>query len=290
MNRLSFSQFLALSQSRQQKISRPQPRPHQIPIIKKDPPKQEIKEEIINKETENADEIRRIQHETITKLKLLRTHSAILNYLKNLPVIRKFNNVHTSSVDVCLLEGYIVRKICIRDSLGSFMFRNEVKALKKLSCFPHFPFLIASDQNSLTIYMTYCGPQLSSDNLPNNWKTQFQEISDIMNTTNVNSNDILLRNVCCLGDEIKIIDFGLHTIFGRTVKEVVNDLYIILTNLDKNNSHSHSHTSEQDIEFLYNRHYPNWRKKLEYYDLFNKKYQEAINNMKNKKNNIYKKK
>ena len=224
----------------------------------------------------------------INKLKLLKTPHAILNYLNKLQVIRKFNNVHTSSVDVCLLEGYIVRKKCIADSLGNFMFHNEIKALQKVGQYPHFPFLIAFDQNSLTIYMTYCGPELSSENLPKNWRTQFQEISDIMNITNINSNDILLRNICCLGDEIKIIDFGLNTIFGRTIKEVMNDLHILLSHLDTNknkytdNSDSIT-TINTEIDLIYNKFYPNWKQKLENYNLLNKKYQEAIIDMKNRK-------
>ena len=189
--------------------------------------------------------------------------------------------MHTSSTEVCLLEGYIVRKKCIKDSLGNFMFMNEIKALQKIGQYPHFPFLIAYDPNSLTIYMTYCGSMLSSNNLPKNWKKQFEEISQIMNITNINSNDILLRNICCLGDEIKLIDFGLHTIFGRTIKEVLNDLYTILNQLDKN-TNTNKNQSE-DILSVYTNYYPNWKEKLERYNLIKMKYNEIISNMKNKK-------
>jgi tRNA A-37 threonylcarbamoyl transferase component Bud32 len=284
--RISFSQFLSLKHQklppqniqqhhRNQTINNQQPQSQQQPQKEQET---KIKETKI-KETENADEIRRIQFEMINKLKLLKTPHAILNYLNKLQVIRKFNNVHTSSVDVCLLEGYIVRKKCINDSLGNFMFWNEVKALKKIGHYPHFPFLIAYDPNSLTIYMTYCGPTLTSNNLPKNWKTQYEEISKIMNITNVNSNDILLRNICYLGDEIKIIDFGLHTIFGKTIKESLNELYILLSNLDTNKNLNIPINSDT----IYNNYYPGWKEKLERYDFINKKYIEFIENMKNKK-------
>ncbi len=101
-----------------------------------------------------------------------------------------------------------------------------------------------------------------------------------MNVTNVNSNDILLRNICCLGDEIKIIDFGLHTIFGRTIQEVLSDLHILLSQVDKSRSIV---LSEKEIDLMYNKYYPNWQQKLEKYGLLQKKYQEIIRNIKNRK-------
>jgi tRNA A-37 threonylcarbamoyl transferase component Bud32 len=269
--RLSFSQYLILQNKIQKIKQNQQPQQPQQP----QPPQKEKKEIKI---TEDAEEIRKIQFEMVSKLKLLKSQQAILYYLNKLQVIRKFDNVHTSSTEVCLLEGYIVRKKCIKDSLGNFMFMNEIKALKKVSQYPHFPFLIAYEPNSLTIYMTYCGPMLSSDNLPKNWKNQYEEISQIMNITEINSNDVLLRNICCLGDEIKIIDFGLHTIFGRTIKEVLNDLYTILNQLDTNKNKNQS----EDIS-VYSNYYPNWKLKLERYNLIKMKYNEIISNMKNKK-------
>jgi tRNA A-37 threonylcarbamoyl transferase component Bud32 len=215
----------------------------------------------------------------ITKLKLLKKNE-LINYLNNLPIISKFNNMHTSSVSVCLIEGYLVKKKCINDSLGNFMFWNEIRALQKLSSYPHFPFLIAYDSNSLIIYMTYCGPSLSSENLPTNWKIQFEEIKEIMEITEVNSNDMIMRNICCLGDEIKIIDFGLHTIFGRTIKEVLNDFYIQLQNIDKRNN---TQSNQSIINNSYNLYYPNWKENLHKYLIIKTKYNTILKNMKNKK-------
>jgi tRNA A-37 threonylcarbamoyl transferase component Bud32 len=165
------------------------------------------------------------------------------------------------------------------------MFWNEVKALKKIGHYPHFPFLIAYDPNSLTIYMTYCGSTLSSENLPKNWKVQFEEISQIMNITNINSNDMLLRNICCLGDEIKIIDFGLNTIFGRTIDDVLNDLLIILNQLEKNKplNKTQNIISDNNIVSVYNNYYPGCKEKLEKYNLMKKKYTELINMHKHNK-------
>jgi hypothetical protein len=68
--------------------------------------------------------------------------------------------------------------------------------------------------------MSYCGKLISSENLPTNWKDQITDISLILKTLNVNSNDMLLRNICCFNGEIKIIDFGLCTIFGKTIDDV----------------------------------------------------------------------
>jgi tRNA A-37 threonylcarbamoyl transferase component Bud32 len=208
------------------------------------------------------------QFEYINKIKSIKNHNHILNYLNNLPIIREFNNTHTGSDNVTLIEGYIVKKKCNLNSLGNFMFWNEVNVLKKVKQFPHFPHLITYDPHSLTIYMTYCGPTLKNDNIPYNWEEQFNEISEIMNVLNVNSNDMINRNICCLGNEIKIIDFGLNTIFGRTNKEVLNDFYRDLKNISNNTSRIPKNTNNT---YDYNIYYPNWKDNLKKFDIIQKK-------------------
>ena len=73
---------------------------------------------------------------------------------------------------------------------------------------------------------------------------------------------MLLRNICCLNGEIKIIDFGLSTIFGKTIDDVLKDLYNNLNTLNKNISITPNIQS-----YIYINEYPNWRQNLENYKI-----------------------
>jgi hypothetical protein len=276
-NKLTFEQLLYIKKHIKHKSQ-----------IKKDIPESHIIKTIGRPKTiedENPDLIINKQFEYITKIKLIKNHNHIIDYLNSLPIIRNFNNMNPYSDSILsLIEGYIVKKKCNNDSLSNFMFWNEVNALKKVKCFPHFPHLIAYDPHSLTIYMTYCGPNLKNDNIPDNWETQFNEISEIMNVLNVNSNDMIPRNICCLGNEIKIIDFGLNTIFGRTIKEVLNDFYRDLKNMSNrmprtinNNNNNNNNDNDNDKKYDYTIYYPNWKDNLKKCDIMKKKIEEYKN-------------
>jgi len=206
------------------------------------------------------DMIKQKNNELFVALSNIKTKEGILNYLNNLKDIHKFTSEHTNSDKVSLIEGYIVKKVCINNSLGNYMFNNEINALSKLRGYPHFPHLIAYDQRNLIIYMTYCGSLLTSENLPNNWRDQIHDIKEIMLSLNINSNDMLMRNTCCLDGEIKIIDFGLHTIFGRTIEEVIGDLYNNINILP-----SSKNKVDHSIKYKYMNDYPNWKTNLEKY-------------------------
>jgi tRNA A-37 threonylcarbamoyl transferase component Bud32 len=208
---------------------------------------------------EDFSNIKDNQNKIINKLSSFKNTKEQLLFLSSLRPIYKFTSEHTNSDIVVLLEGYIVKKKCFANSLGNYMFWNEVKALVKLDGYPHFPKIIAYDPNSLTIYMSYCGKNISSLNLPLNWKEQVKEICEIMETLNVNSNDMLLRNVCCLNGEIKIIDFGLHTIFGKTIKENIADLI--------NNLNSLGSISTTEVNNDYQQQYHDWKNNLQKYKI-----------------------
>jgi tRNA A-37 threonylcarbamoyl transferase component Bud32 len=214
------------------------------------------------KDLENYDLIKEKRNEVMKKLLELKDNNKILLYLNSLPDIYKFNSEHTLSEKVSMIEGFIVKKTCQYSSFGNYVFWNEVKALYKLRGYPHFPYIYAYDPNKLIIYMSYCGKLISSGNLPTNWKEQITDISLILKTLNVNSNDMLLRNICCLNGEIKIIDFGLSTIFGKTIDDVLKDLYNNLNTLNKNISITPNIQS-----YIYINEYPNWRQNLENYKI-----------------------
>ena len=171
------------------------------------------------------------QYQFINKISKLKG-SERLAALDSLDVIKEFTAEHHYSNKVLLCENFIVKKYCQQDSFGFFMFKNEVKSLKRLLCFPHFPKIIASDPNRLIIYMTYCGDMINQTNLPEDWRDQFEIIKKILGKTGVNSNDMLLRNTCVLDNKIHAIDFGLDTIFGRSLDETTKTFYIKLSELE----------------------------------------------------------
>ena len=218
----------------------------------------------INNAENKAEYIINTQNEFLNKFYKLGNKKLMLNYLKNLKVISVFNTIHTCSKRVELLNGFIVRKICDGTSYGRFLFYNEINALKKLSGFPHFPKLVEYDEYNLTIYMTYCGELVSNNNLPSNWLDQVNKIQLILNNMEVNSNDMLLRNTCCLGNEIKIIDFGYHTQFGRSLSEVIHDF---ISELSKIKSPQISSINKNNDD-SYLKFYPNWEKRIENYKKF----------------------
>jgi tRNA A-37 threonylcarbamoyl transferase component Bud32 len=207
----------------------------------------------------NPDLIRQKQFEMILKIMELKKNNInILEYLNQLKTIKTFNNIHEGSQKVELIEGYIVKKKCLQSSMGNFLFLNEVNTLKKLQGYPHFPHLIAFDSNKLIIYMTYCGETISNHNLPKDWNYQIDNISRILNVLNINSNDMSIRNTCCLGDELKIIDFGLNTQFKLPIQESIMNLSKQLNNL-YGSSLSRNETNNYKS---YKEYYPHWKTKL----------------------------
>ena len=188
-----------------------------------------------------------------------------LTFLSNLAVIKEFSNEHNHSDKVVLLEGFIVRKHCQIDSFGNYMFQNEIRALSKVSPYPHFPILVAYDPYNLIIYMTYCGETLDISNIPLNWKLQFDEISEILEVLGVNSNDMLLRNTCVFNGEISIIDFGLATQFGRDLHTVLKEFYLRLSSINNINNINNIKRKVLDnsVENNYNNDYPEWKLRLQ---------------------------
>ena len=143
--------------------------------------------------------------------------------------VRSFNNEHNYSIDVSLLDNYVVRKILKYNSLGFVLFKSEVTALLKLNRYPYFPKILTFDPKRYIIYMSYCGEQINYDNCPSDWYSQFGIISEIMKKENITSSDIIDRNICILSNRIHIIDFGLSNQFSESVNTSIKKLYNILS-------------------------------------------------------------
>ena len=176
------------------------------------------------------DLVSNIQYNYLLKLNPLNMSNR-LELLRQLKHIEYFENEHNYSKSVELLENYIVKKTLKYNTLGYYLFKNEVNALIKLSQYSHFPKIIAYDLKNLIIYMSYCGEQITNNNIPVNWREQFKEIKHILEISGVNSNDMLLRNTCVLKDIIYIIDFGLHSIFNENIRTVLGGFYTKLNQL-----------------------------------------------------------
>lgn len=88
-------------------------------------------------------------------------------------------------------------------------FKSEVTALLLLHGWDHFPQLLYYDENTLTLYMTYCGKDLGKEkNLPNNWREQMRNIYKGLQATKIYNNDIYEGNFCLHNGKIYMIDFG----------------------------------------------------------------------------------
>ncbi len=159
-----------------------------------------------------------------------------LHILSKSPIIKGFTSEHNYSRYVCLIQGFVVKKIIEPTSFGNFVFWNEVNALKKLLKYPHFPKLLAYDSFNLVIYMSYCGNVADSSNLPDDWVEQLNNIRKILKYLNVNSNDMLVRNTCILDGKIHIIDFGLTTQFPKDIDTSINKLAVELNQLKNINN------------------------------------------------------
>lgn len=177
-------------------------------------PNEDIIEEIINRE--------------LDKIKNWKNNKR-LQYISKKKVIRKYNNQNIYSNGVFLLDNFLVAKRLHPNMNGYVFWKNEINALKRVIGNPHFPQLVAADHNSLMIYMTYCGNTIEHiGQSPPNWKPQLQKIKKVLLAKQLNPNDILPRNVCCLNGTIKLIDFGLSNIRYSEIISSIEKLNTLL--------------------------------------------------------------
>ena len=151
-----------------------------------------------------------------------------LEYIGKRKVIKKFQNQNIYSNGVFLLDNFLVAKKLHTNMTGYVFWKNEINALKRVLNNKHFPQLIAADPNNLIIYMTYCGQSFENLIPPPNWKSQVDDIKAVLLAKQLNPNDILPINVCCLAGTIKLIDFGLSNVRYSEIVRSVNKLYQLL--------------------------------------------------------------
>lgn len=94
---------------------------------------------------------------------------------------------------------------------------QEIKALKLLKGYKHFPQLIDILEGKREIIMTDCGVPLAKNNLPQNWKRQCGRIEKTLNEKGIHHIDFwgfvnnvkTHKNILVKDGIINVIDFGL---------------------------------------------------------------------------------
>lgn len=101
-------------------------------------------------------------------------------------------------------------------------FEREVNALNLFQYYNHFPKIIKIDKKEHTIYMTYCGNNITYNNIPKSWKNQVIKIIEYIQLTDIVHGDINPGNICVLNNTIFLIDFGNIRIKGEPFFETNN--------------------------------------------------------------------
>lgn len=127
-----------------------------------------------------------------------------------------------SIVNINRLENY-ARKAYFKDNREEVLkshWNKEVEALKLLEGEEHFPQIIDIDEIGKVIKMTYCGENLTKENLPENWEVQCDEITNILKGKNIFHADIYLKNILVKHGIIYLIDFGIWQKVIQKVKSI----------------------------------------------------------------------
>jgi len=101
-------------------------------------------------------------------------------------------------------------------------FEREVNALNLFQYYNHFPKIIKTDKKEYTIYMTYCGNNITYNNIPKSWKNQVIKIIEYIQLTDIVHGDINPGNICVLNNTIFLIDFGNIRIKGESFFQTNN--------------------------------------------------------------------
>ncbi len=98
-----------------------------------------------------------------------------------------------------------VRKQYFRKPLEKL--RRETTALMRLPS-NHFPKVLSIIEHEHSFTMNYCGPQLTTQNLPSNWREQVKDIIETIESIDIVNGDIDLKNLVVNDGIIVLLDFG----------------------------------------------------------------------------------
>jgi len=111
----------------------------------------------------------------------------------------------------CECSNIIVIKTIINDNKWNYnpnWYDREKNALMKLQGEKHFPTLLAFNDKSTSLCMTYCGENINLKNMPTNWDEQMMNIIKILQKHRIYNNDMHACNILVKNHIIHLIDFS----------------------------------------------------------------------------------
>lgn len=114
-------------------------------------------------------------------------------------------------------QGDRVVKTINRSRGCAGLFTREVVALGILRRYHWSPDLLELDVESLQITMTYLGPVVAAETLPEDWRDQMDEILDDLAQEGLRHNDIRSQNILVRDGKLRLIDFGWATTYNQVI-------------------------------------------------------------------------
>lgn len=146
--------------------------------------------------------------------------SMLSNNIKVLTGIQSVTRLFKISIDDknliektigCECSDIIVIKTIINDNKWNYnpnWYDREKKALLKLQGEKHFPTLLAFNDKSASLCMTYCGESINLKNMPTNWNEQMINMIKILQKHQIYNNDMHAGNILVKNNMIFLIDFS----------------------------------------------------------------------------------
>ena len=133
-----------------------------------------------------------------------------------------------SSLYVYKINDHVYKKYPLTNA-GRGRFINEVNFLYNFNKYPYFPNIIEISNKDLMIKMNYCGEIINKKNIPNNWLEQITDISNILESYNINLLDLQKKNILCKNNKIYLIDFDSYKF--SNILDNYNKYYNIFKNI-----------------------------------------------------------
>jgi len=127
-------------------------------------------------------------------------------------------------------KKYHKKMNCYSDLSNKESFELEKECLIRLKGFPHFPQIISSNQNNLTITMSHCGESLLNvSKIPLKKvqvKAQITEIVETLKNAGICHLDILMKNICYKNGRLYLIDFDIAVLDDTPMTQKLYNRYI----------------------------------------------------------------
>lgn len=96
----------------------------------------------------------------------------------------------------------------VTEALDADVFGRELFWLKRLSGVPRFPQLLAYDPVTATFLLSFCGDQLTLENLPDDAEAQMTAILAALDAIDCRVEDVMRRNILVRDGVLHLCDFG----------------------------------------------------------------------------------